>query len=85
MQDTNIVYKQVVTNFAHRWCSHCSPFFEIIDDDIGHIVEGGIFMRIMKRGFEKKKIDSVSRTDSNALAGTVVPSECLNDEPDETS
>jgi hypothetical protein len=35
-----------------------SPFFELIDDIIGRLVEGGIFMRIMKRGFEKEKIES---------------------------
>jgi hypothetical protein len=33
-----------------------SPFLEFINDVISHIVEGGIFMHIKKRGFEKAKI-----------------------------
>ena len=35
-----------------------SHVFESVDDVIGHIVEGGIFMHIMKTGFEKEKIES---------------------------
>jgi hypothetical protein len=35
-----------------------SPFFEIIDDVIGHIVEGGIFVHIKKKGFSEAKINS---------------------------
>lgn len=38
-----------------------SPFFEIIDGVVGRIVEGGIFILIMKTGFEKEKIDSKFR------------------------
>jgi hypothetical protein len=35
-----------------------SPFFELINDVISHIVEGGIFMHIKKRGFERAKIQT---------------------------
>jgi hypothetical protein len=35
-----------------------SPYFEFINDVISHIVEGGIFMHIKKRGFEKLEIQS---------------------------
>jgi hypothetical protein len=35
-----------------------SAFFEFINDVVSHIVEGGIFMHIKKRGFEKAKIQS---------------------------
>jgi hypothetical protein len=35
-----------------------SPFFAIIDDVLGHIIEGGIFLHILKRYFEKEKIES---------------------------
>jgi hypothetical protein len=35
-----------------------TPLFELIDDILGHIVEGGIFMHIKKRSFEKLKIES---------------------------
>ena len=34
------------------------PFFEFIDDVLGHIAEGGIFMHIKKRSFDKLKIES---------------------------
>jgi hypothetical protein len=35
-----------------------SPSFEIVDEVLGHIIEGGIFMHIKKRGFEKAKLES---------------------------
>jgi hypothetical protein len=35
-----------------------SPFFEVIDNVVGRIVEGGIFMQIKKRGFVKENIQS---------------------------
>jgi hypothetical protein len=35
-----------------------SPFFEIIDEVIGHIIEGGFFLRIKKRGIDKAKLES---------------------------
>jgi hypothetical protein len=35
-----------------------SPFIPIIDDILGHIIEGGIFLHILKRNFEKEKIES---------------------------
>jgi hypothetical protein len=35
-----------------------SPFFEIINDVIGHIVEGGIFLHIKERGIYKGKLES---------------------------
>jgi hypothetical protein len=35
-----------------------SFFFEFIDDVIGRIIEGGIFMHIKKRGFEKAKLEA---------------------------
>jgi len=34
------------------------PIFEFIDDVLGHIIEGGIFMHIRKRSFDKLKIQS---------------------------
>jgi hypothetical protein len=34
------------------------PFLEFIDDVLGHIVEGGIFMHIKKRSFDKMKVQS---------------------------
>jgi hypothetical protein len=33
-----------------------SPFFEVIENVVGRIVEGGIFMQIKKRGFVKENI-----------------------------
>jgi hypothetical protein len=39
-----------------------SPFYAIIDDVLGHIIEGGIFLRIIKRNFEKYKIVSKYHT-----------------------
>jgi hypothetical protein len=33
-------------------------FFKFIDDALGHIVEGGIFMHIKKRSFDKLKLES---------------------------
>jgi hypothetical protein len=35
-----------------------APFFEFIDDILGHIVEGGIFMHITERFFDKLKMES---------------------------
>jgi hypothetical protein len=35
-----------------------SPYFEIIDDVIGRIVEGGIFVHIKNKGFSKAEMDS---------------------------
>jgi hypothetical protein len=35
-----------------------TPFFEFIDDVLGHKVEVGIFMHIKKRSFDKLKIES---------------------------
>jgi hypothetical protein len=35
-----------------------SPFLEIIDDVIGRIVEGGIFVHIKKRGINEEKLES---------------------------
>jgi hypothetical protein len=35
-----------------------SPFFEIINDVMGHIVEGGIFLHIKERGIDKEKLES---------------------------
>jgi len=35
-----------------------SPFLEFINDVISHVVEGGIFMHIRKRDFEKTKIQT---------------------------
>ena len=35
-----------------------SPFFEILDDTIGHIVEGGIFLNIKKRVNDEDKLES---------------------------
>ena len=43
------------------WLERQAPFFEIIDGVVGRIVEGGIFILIMKTGFEKEKIDSKFR------------------------
>jgi len=37
-----------------------SPFLEILDDVIGRIVEGGIFVHITKRFIVKKKLESKS-------------------------
>jgi len=37
------------------------PFSEFIDDVLGRIVEGGIFMHIKKRRFDKFKIESKLR------------------------
>jgi hypothetical protein len=34
------------------------PLLEFIDDVLGHIVEGGIFMRLKKKTFEKLKMES---------------------------
>jgi hypothetical protein len=34
------------------------PFFEFIDNVLGHIVEGGIFMHIKKKSFDKLKLES---------------------------
>ena len=34
------------------------PFFEFVSDVFGHIIEGGIFMHIKKRNFDKVKIES---------------------------
>jgi len=34
------------------------PFFEFMDDVLSHIIEGGIFMHIKKRSFDKLKIES---------------------------
>jgi len=34
------------------------PFFEYIDDVLGHIFEGGIFTLIKKRSFHKVKTES---------------------------
>jgi hypothetical protein len=34
------------------------PFFEFMDDVLSHIIEGGIFMYIEKRSFDKLKIES---------------------------
>jgi hypothetical protein len=35
-----------------------SPFFEFINNAKSHIVEGGIFMHMIKRGFEKEEIQA---------------------------
>jgi hypothetical protein len=35
-----------------------NPFFEFIDDVLGRILEGGIFMHIKKRRFHKLKVES---------------------------
>jgi hypothetical protein len=35
-----------------------SPFFKSINDVIGYIIEGGIFIHINKKGFTKEKIDT---------------------------
>jgi hypothetical protein len=35
-----------------------SPFLKFINDVIGHIIEGGIFMHIKKGGFAKAKIET---------------------------
>jgi hypothetical protein len=45
-----------------------SPFFTIIDEVLGHIIEGGIFLHIIKKYFEKEKM--VSRYHSHTFADT---------------
>jgi hypothetical protein len=35
-----------------------SPFFEIIDEVVGRIIEGGFFFHIMKRGVDGAKLES---------------------------
>ena len=45
-----------------------SPFFEIIDDVIGHIVEGGTFVHMKKRGIDKAKL--VCKSDVHTSADT---------------
>jgi hypothetical protein len=35
-----------------------NPLFELIDDVLGHILEGGIFMHIKERSFDKLKMES---------------------------
>jgi hypothetical protein len=35
-----------------------APFLKFIDDALSHIIEGGIFMHIKKRSFDKLKIES---------------------------
>ena len=37
-----------------------SPFFEIIDDVIGHMLEGGIFLHIMKRVNGQENLESIN-------------------------
>jgi len=34
------------------------PSFEFINDTLGHIIEGGIFMHIMKRNLDQLKKES---------------------------
>jgi hypothetical protein len=45
-----------------------TPFFEFIDDVLLHIVEGGIFMHIKERSFDKFKM--VSKLDTPTFADT---------------
>ena len=64
----------VVSTFDYvRLVRKRSPFFEIINDVISHIVEGGIVMRITKRGFEKAEIqtefNSATSDDNNFVFG----------------
>jgi hypothetical protein len=35
-----------------------TPYFEFMDDVLGHIIEGGIFMHLKKRSLEKLKVES---------------------------
>jgi hypothetical protein len=37
------------------WVRKKSPFFEIIDDVLGHIIEGGFFFCIQKKGVLVKR------------------------------
>jgi hypothetical protein len=49
----------VVRTFDYSiWMRKRSPFLELINDVISHIVEGGISMHIKKRGFERAKIQT---------------------------
>jgi hypothetical protein len=45
-----------------------SPFFEVIDNVVGRIVEGGIFMQIKKRDFVKENVKT--KFDFNMLDDT---------------
>jgi hypothetical protein len=45
-----------------------SPFFEVMDNVVGRIVEGGIFMQIKKRGFVKVNVKT--KFDFNMLDNT---------------
>jgi len=45
-----------------------NPFFEFVDDFLGHIIEGGIFMHIKKISFDKLKMES--KFDVHTFDGT---------------
>ena len=45
-----------------------SPFFQFINDVIGRIVEGGVFVHIVERGIDKEKLES--KFDSPTFADT---------------
>jgi len=48
--------------------SNRNPFFEIVNDVLGHIIEGGIFVHIKNRSVAKEKLES--KVDSPAVDDT---------------
>jgi hypothetical protein len=51
-------YGTVETHGVALWVNQGSPLLEFINDAIGHIVEGGIFIQIRNRGLYQMNIDS---------------------------
>jgi hypothetical protein len=51
-------YGGVETSGVAFWVSQGSPLLEFINDAIGHVVEGGIFIQIINRGLYKAKVKS---------------------------